>query len=166
MERDTFHLAQVNVARLREPLTSPLLADFVSELEPVNALADASPGFVWRLQTEDGDATSILAFEDDRILVNMSVWTSIETLSDFVYRSRHAAVMRRRRGWFEQMTEAYVVLWWIPAGHVPTVEEAKARLALLEANGSGRDAFTFREPFAPPGSGAVAEPRADDLCGV
>ena len=166
MTADRYHLAQVNIARLRGPLSSPLLADFVAALEPINALADASPGFVWRLQTEDGDATSILAFEDERILVNLSVWTSIEVLGDFVYRSRHAAVMRRRREWFEQMTDAYVVLWWIPAGHIPAVDEAKARLALLEANGPTSDAFTFREPFAAPGSDVASEPRTDDLCGV
>ena len=146
MARDALHLAQVNVARLREPLTSPLLADFVAALEPINALADDAPGFVWRLQTETGDAKSINAFDDDRIIVNMSVWTSLEALRDFVYRSRHAEVMRRRREWFEQMTDAFVVLWWIPAGHVPTLDEAKERLALLEADGPGPDAFTFRAP--------------------
>ena len=146
MARDARHLAQVNVARLWEPLTSPLLADFVATLEPINALADGAPGFVWRLQTEEGDATSIQAFDDDRIIVNMSVWTALEALRGFVYRSRHAEVMRRRREWFEQMTDAFVVLWWIPAGHVPTLDEAKERLALLEADGPGPDAFTFRAP--------------------
>ena len=166
VEASTHHLAQLNVARLRAPLTSPLLSDFVAALEPVNALADSSPGFVWRLQTADGDATTIQAFDDDRIIVNMSVWTSVRALGDFVYRSRHAEVMRRRREWFEQMAEVFVVLWWIPAGHVPTVAEAKERLALLEANGPGLDAFTFRAPFAAPGSSDAATPRADDLCGV
>ena len=146
MDRESLHLAQVNVARLLEPLTSPLLTDFVAALEPINALADDAPGFVWRLQTDAGDATSIHAFEDDRIIVNMSVWSSLETLGDFVYRSRHADVMRRRREWFEQMAEAFVVLWWIPAGHVPTLDEAKERLALLDAKGPGPDAFTFRAP--------------------
>jgi hypothetical protein len=161
-----FQLAQVNIARLREPLTSPLLADFVAALEPVNALADGAHGFVWRLQTEAGDATSIQAFDDERLIVNLSVWTSIEALGDFVYRSRHAEVMRRRREWFELMTDASVVLWWIPAGHLPTVDEAKERLVTLSADGPGPDAFTFRAPFAAPGSDVAAEPRADDLCGV
>ncbi len=166
VQQQPFHVAQVNIAMLREPLSSPRLADFVAALEPVNALADAATGFVWRLQTEDGDATSIQAFADDRLLVNMSVWTSIEALGDFVYRTRHAEVMRRRREWFEQLTEVFAVLWWIPAGHIPTVAEAKERLAMLEANGPGPDAFTFRVPFAAPGTDAAAEPRADDRCGV
>lgn len=166
VERSSHHLAQVNVARLRAPVTAPLLADFVEALEPINALADGSPGFVWRLQTDAGDATSIQAYDDDRIIVNMSVWTSLESLGDFVYRSRHADVMRRRREWFEQMTDAFVALWWIPEGHIPTVTEAKERLVLLEANGPGPDAFTFRAPFAAPGAPFDATSRADDRCWV
>jgi Domain of unknown function (DUF3291) len=166
VDAPTHHLAQVNIARLHAPLTSPVLAEFIAALEPINALADGSPGFVWRLQTEDGDATSIQAFDDDRIIVNMSVWASVETLSDFVYRSRHADVMRRRREWFEQMSDTFVVLWWISAGHVPSVDEAKERLASLENNGPGPDAFTFRVPFAAPGSAVVARPRVGDRGGV
>ncbi len=166
MAQDEYHLAQANIARLREPVTSPLLADFVAALEPINALADGAPGFVWRLQTEDGDATSIQAFDDERIIVNMSVWSSLELLGDFVYRSPHAQVMRRRREWFEQMSEVFVALWWIPEGHLPTVDEAKERLALLDAHGPGPDAFTFRVPFAAPGSSADPHRRADDFCGV
>ncbi len=162
----THHLAQVNIARLRAPLTSPMLTEFVEALEPINALADGSPGFVWRLQTQEGDATSIQAFDDDRIIVNMSVWTSVETLSDFVYRSRHADVMRRRREWFEQMSDAFVVLWWISAGHVPSVDEAKERLALLDNNGPGPDAFTFRVPFGAPSSTVVARASVADRGGV
>ena len=122
----THHLAQANVARLLAPLDSPQLADFVAALEPINELADRSPGFVWRLQTDDGDATSIRAFDDDLLIVNMSVWESAEALADFTYRSDHLAVMRRRREWFEPMAEAHLVLWWVPAGHVPDVDEARA----------------------------------------
>ena len=117
-------LAQVNVARMHEPLESPLLADFVAALDPVNAAADAAPGFLWRLQTEDGNATSVQAFEWDRagsagVLVNMSVWQSVETLAAFVYSDVHRQVLRRRRQWFARMAEAYAALWWIPRGHVP-----------------------------------------------
>lgn len=151
----THHLAQLNVARLRAPLDGPELAGFVAALEPINALADTSPGFVWRLQTEDGDATAIRAFADDAVLVNMSVWESIEALADFVYGSPHRAVMARRRQWFERMAEAYLVLWWVPAGHLPTVEEARRRLDLLQRRGPSADAFTFRSPFPPPDTGAV-----------
>jgi heme-degrading monooxygenase HmoA len=110
-----FHIAQVNLALPREPLDSELLREFVEALEPVNALADASPGFVWRLQTEDGDATAIRAFDDDRLIVNMSVWDSIEALRAFVYSGAHVAVMRRRREWFERI-ESHLALWWLPAG--------------------------------------------------
>src|ERR1700694_3336307 len=120
----TQHLAQCNVGRLRSRLDSPTLAGFVNALEPINQVADLAPGFVWRLQTEEGDATSIRAFDDDMMLVNMSVWESVETLASFAYSEPHREIMRNRREWFERMTDAYLVLWWIPAGTIPTVEEA------------------------------------------
>ncbi len=164
MTPQTHHLAQVNIARLREPLDSALLADFVAALDPINALADASPGFVWRLQTEDGDATAIRAFDDSMIIVNMSVWESIEALGDFVYRSGHTAVMRGRRTWFHQLREAYVALWWVPIGHRPGAEEAKSRLAHLHAHGPSPFAFTFRVPFPAPRSNAVVTANDEDLC--
>src|SRR5215210_5191619 len=110
---------------MRAPLDSPAMAGFVAALEPINALADAAPGFVWRLQTDDGDATGIRAFDDDMLIVNMSVWETIDALRGFVYDSDHRAVMAGRRQWFERMAEAYTVLWWVPVGHVPSVEEAK-----------------------------------------
>lgn len=144
------HLAQVNVARLRAPLDAPELADFVAALEPVNALADAAPGFVWRLQTDEGDATSIRAFDDDMIIVNMSVWESLEALRDFVYRSDHRTFLARRRRWFERMDAPMVALWWVPAGHRPTVAEAKQRLDALEGLGPTPEAFTFRRSFPAP----------------
>jgi hypothetical protein len=152
MVRAEWHLAQVNIAVLEAPLDSPRLADFVANLEPINALADDAPGFVWRLQTEDGDATAIRAFDDDRIIVNMSVWASVEALAEFVYQSGHVDVLRRRRAWFEKMSSAYLALWWIPAGTIPTVAEAKRRLELLDRRGPSPDAFTLKEPFAAPGS--------------
>jgi uncharacterized protein DUF3291 len=144
-----YHLAQLNIGRLLAPLESPQLAPFVEALEPINALADGAPGFVWRLQTEDGDATAIRAFDDDMLIVNMSVWESVEALGDFVYRSDHVSVMRRRREFFERMAEAFMVLWWVPAGHRPTVAEAKDRLARLRRDGPTPEAFTFREQFSP-----------------
>ena len=165
MPEPAFHLAQVNIARMVEPLDSPRLAGFVAALEPINALADDAPGFIWRLQTEDGDATSIRAFDDDLLLVNLSVWASFEALGGFVYRSDHAGVMRRRREWFEPM-KTYVALWWVAAGLLPTVAEAKERLEHLETNGPTPSAFTFRVPFPPPGSDVRVEAREDDLCGV
>jgi len=144
-----YHIAQLNIGRVVAPIDSPALADFVAQLEEINQLADYSPGFVWRLQAGDGNATSIRPFDDEYILVNMSVWESIEQLREYVYKSAHSAVMRRRREWFEPMKSAYVVLWWVPAGHIPTVDEAKQRLELLRAEGETTAAFTFKRPFLP-----------------
>jgi hypothetical protein len=158
------HLAQVNIALLREPLDSALLADFVAALDPINALADGSPGFVWRLQTEDGDATAIRAFDDDRIIVNMSTWETMEALADFVYRSAHTEVMRNRRRWFHHLGDTYLALSWVPAGHRPSVEEARERLEHLQQHGPSPFAFTFQTPFAPPGSPDSIQVRDDDLC--
>ena len=158
---DGFHLAQVNVARLAAPLDSPELAPFVDNLERVNALADASPGFVWRLQTEDGDATAIRAFDDPDVLVNMSVWESVEALGEFVYRSAHVGVMRRRAEFFVRAGEAYVALWWLPAGTTPTVADAIERLDAIREHGPTAFAFNFRKVFPPPGAG-ITQPRGDD----
>jgi Domain of unknown function (DUF3291) len=120
-------------------------------------LADGSPGFVWRLQTDAGDATALRIWDDDRMIVNMSVWESIEALRAFVYRSDHVHVMRRRREWFDRMTQALMVMWWIPAGTVPTVAQATTRLAKLEEVGPTSDAFTFQAWFAPPGQGRQSD---------
>ena len=154
-------LAQVNFGRLLAPLDSPRLADFAAALEPVNALADAAPGFVWRLQTEDGNATAVGGFEEDAtevgggILINMSVWESIEALGAYVYDDAHVGVLRRRREWFSQMKDAYMALWWIPRGHVPTVGEAEDRIKYLRAHGPTPHAFTFRQHFPAPDSGDI-----------
>jgi Domain of unknown function (DUF3291) len=146
------HLAQINIARALAATDSPELADFMAGLEPINALADRAPGFVWRLQTDDGDATAIRPYDDDRIMVNMSVWESIEALDEFVYRTGHRDYLRRRREWFERVDGSYVALWWVPAGHIPTVEEAKERLALLDEHGPTHAAFTLRSRFPAPGA--------------
>jgi hypothetical protein len=158
-----FNLAQVNVALPREPLGSALLADFVAALGPINALADSSPGFVWRLQGDGGDSTSIKVFGDDRILVNMSTWESLDKLADFVYKSAHSEVMRARRKWFEPMAEVYVALWWVPVGHRPSVAEAEERVAHLRQHGPTPFAFSFKRPFPPPGS-AVQMASRDEVC--
>ena len=144
------HLAQVNIARVRAPIDSPQLADFVAGLVPVNALADVAPGFVWRLQDDSGDATAIRPYDDERVMVNMSVWESLDALRAFVRSDEHVAYLRRRREWFERMDEAIVALWWVRAGEIPTVAEAKDRLALLERVGPTAAAFTFRTAFPAP----------------
>ena len=149
-----WHLAQVNVARLLAPLTDPVMADFVANLAPINALADASPGFVWRFQTDDGDATAVRPYDDDRIIINFSVWKDLNALREFVYRGSHAGIMKRRREWFDRMADPYVALWWVPAGHRPTIEEAVARIERLKAHGPSPEAFTYQTAYPPPGASA------------
>ena len=144
-----WHLAQLNVARLRHPIDAPETADFVANLDPINAIADAAPGFVWRLQDDSGNATSFHPEPDPLFIVNLSVWESIAALEDFVRRTPHAEILRRRREWFERSADAYLVLWWIPAGHEPSVDEAMTRLHHLRAHGPTPTAFTFRQSFAP-----------------
>lgn len=150
-----WHLAQFNIGRLRASTDDPLLAEFMANLDPINALAEATPGFVWRLQTEDGNATAIRPFDDGLMAVNLSVWESLESLADYVYRSAHTGFLRRRGEWFERLHDGHMVLWWVPAGTLPSVEDAMARLALLRRDGPNADAFTFRRPFPPPGGVAI-----------
>src|SRR5687767_969039 len=139
-----YELAQLNIGIIRAPMDSPLMADFANNLDRINALAERSPGFVWRLQGDAGNATDIRPFEQENMLVNMSVWRDLDALRAYVYDSAHVEIMRRRREWFEKMGEAYLVLWWVPRGHRPSVEEAVARLELLRAKGPTQDAFAFR----------------------
>jgi hypothetical protein len=146
------HLAQINVGRLLAPLDDPRIAEFAENLDRINAIGDASPGFVWRLQTDDGDATSIRAFDDPLIIVNMTVWTSAEALRDFVYRTDHVGFLRRRREWFLPYDGPFLSLWWIPAGTVPTVADGKAALDRIADNGPSPDAFTLGRLFPPPGA--------------
>jgi hypothetical protein len=146
-----YHLAQVNIGRLRAPIDDPSMEGFRSQLDPINALADRTPGFVWRLQTEEGNATAIRPYADDeRMAINMSVWESLEALQRYVYSSAHVGPLRDRRQWFEPLEGPILALWWIPIGHIPMVAEAKERLALLKERGPSPDAFTFRVPFPAP----------------
>ncbi|MFC5695969.1 DUF3291 domain-containing protein [Pseudomonas sp. GCM10022186] len=146
---NTHELAQLNIASMKAPLDSPLMADFVASLAPVNALADNAPGFVWRLQDEEGDATAIRPFGPE-VLVNLSVWRDVASLSDFVYRSAHVEMLRRRKDWFERIAGVHQVLWWVPRGHRPDVHEAARRLARLREAGPTPEAFTFRQTFLAP----------------
>nr|WP_297458878.1 DUF3291 domain-containing protein [uncultured Halomonas sp.] len=145
----SFKLAQLNIAHLSAPIDSPALADFVANLDRINTLAERSAGFVWRLQTDDGDATAIDYFGDDMI-VNMTVWEDIESLHDYVYRSVHVEIMRRKKEWFHKMREAHMVLWWVPKGHYPSLEEADAKLCHLRMHGPTAEAFTFKKAFPAP----------------
>ena len=145
-----YALAQLNIGIVKGPMDSPVMAEFAANLARINALADASPGFVWRLQTEDGNATAIRPFANENLLLNMSVWRDVESLRRYVYTSAHTEIMRRRREWFERMKEAYLVLWWVPRGHRPQVAEAVERLETLRSAGASPEAFTFRATFPPP----------------
>jgi hypothetical protein len=143
------HLADFNVARLRAPIDDPLIDEFRDNLEAINALADGSPGFVWRLQDDTGDATHFDPYGDGLTIVNLAVWESIEALHDFTYRSAHKDFLRRRREWFEAPTEPILALWWIPEGTLPTVEESVGRLAHLREHGPSPRAFDFRTRYEP-----------------
>lgn len=146
-----FHLAQVNIGRFRAPLESPIMEGFRAQLDPINALADRSPGFVWRLQTEDGNATAIRPYPEDSLMaINLSVWESLEALQQFVYRSGHVDTLRSRHQWFEPIAGPILALWWIPAGQLPTVADARERLQYLKEHGPTPYAFTFRTPFPAP----------------
>jgi Domain of unknown function (DUF3291) len=160
-----FELAQLNIGIIKGSIDSPVMADFAASLDRINAVAESSQGFVWRLQTDDGDATSIRPFEDPNMLVNMSVWCDVESLRNYVYSSAHVAVMRRRREWFEPMRDAFLVLWWVQKGHRPGVAEAIAKLDALRADGPTADAFTFRQPFPSPDAAPIdLLPAFDNEC--
>ena len=148
-----YRIAQANIARMRAALDDPIMEGFVSQLEFINSVADESPGFVWRFQTEEGDATSIRAFDDERILFNMSVWETIEDLHRYVYQGHHAHPLRDRSQWFEPLDGPSVVLWWIPAGTTPSVEEGKEHLERIRTHGPTPEAFSFLERFPPPSEG-------------
>lgn len=143
----SFHIAQLNIAKMKADIDDPIMKDFVDNLEGVNATADNSPGFVWRLETDEGDATDLRLFEDNMLLVNMSVWESIDDLKKFVYESFHLEILKRKKEWFDKFDSVYQVMWWLKVGTLPEVDEAKARLAYLQANGASEFAFNFQKYF-------------------
>jgi hypothetical protein len=146
-----FQLAQFNIGRARSPLDDPRMAEFVGQIEGVNRLAESSPGFVWRLVGEDGKSSSyVRTYEDPALLVNMSVWESIDALRAFAYQGEHLRVMRRRHEWFDPLPAPWQVLWWVPAGHRPTAGEGRRRLEFLVAHGPSPVAFGFGAPEVPP----------------
>lgn len=159
-----YHLAQLNIAKMKFAIESPEMLDFVNSLDEINALADNSPGFIWRLCSDDGDTTSIDCFGCDR-LVNMSVWKDVQSLHDYVYKTSHAKIMSRRRQWFDRILEVYTVLWWLPAGAKPSLQQAKEKLELLNNNGPDHNAFTFKKTFpAPNVNHATSNDALKDLC--
>lgn len=146
-----WHLAQINIGRLKHPVDDPRVSEFMDNLDPINALAESSPGFVWRLQDDSGNATALRGFEDPTILPNLTVWESLDALKEYVFKTDHARFLRKRREWFEPMDDLPVLtMWWVPAGHIPTLDEARARVEHLAENGPSAHAFSFRPTFDPP----------------
>ena len=161
-----YQLAQINIGRIRAPLSDPLMAGFVENLDRINAIADASPGFVWRLQTEEGNATAVRAYEDEDILLNMSVWTSLEDLTGYVYalEGEHRRIMKERRRWFERFDGPFMALWWVPQGHIPTPVEARERLEYLRTHGETAYAFSFKKTFPTPDAPVESATLAFEEC--
>ncbi len=141
-----YHIAQVNIGRILAPIDSEIMHGFTSRLDEINALADSYDGFVWRLQTEEGDATALRPYEDDQMIINMSVWENIDALWEYTYKSVHVELIKDRKQWFEHM-KVYMCLWWVPVGEIPTPDNAKERLAYLEQHGVTPYAFTFKKRF-------------------
>ena len=145
-----YHLAQLNIARMTGvDINDPIMVDFVNQLDEINILGEKSEGFVWRLKDDSGSATDFNPYDDVQVIVNMTVWENVENLENFAYKSRHVEVMKRRREWFQKYGKAAFVLWWIPAGHIPTLEEANGRLEFLQKNGATAYAFDFKNRFLP-----------------
>ena len=161
-----YHIAQVNIAHMLAPLTDPLMAGFVAQLDTVNAFADNSPGFIWRFQTSAGNATDVRAYDDELILFNMSVWASLTALSNYVYASEsvHRPVLRQRRQWFQRFDGPHMALWWIPQNYTPTVEEAKEHLEHLRIHGETSFAFSFKKPFPAPDAANEVPPQLLSDC--
>lgn len=144
-----YHLAQLNIATALAPMDSDVMKGFVDNLEYINGLGESSPGFVWRLKDESGDATSIQAYNDPNIIVNLTVWQDAESLKQFLFKTDHAQFLKRKKEWFKSTREATYVLWWVPAGHIPDVSEAKAKLDYLNAHGESVQAFSYKKLFSP-----------------
>ena len=151
-----YHLAQINVARLIAPIDDPRIADFVAQLDGINAIAEASPGFIWRLKSESGNSTDIAYNDDPFVIPNMSVWDSVEALRDYVYRSQHTHALKDRAKWFEKMDKPHYCLWWIPARHIPTVAEGRARLEHYQLHGPTQHSFWFSKLFPEPEGDVIA----------
>ena len=145
-----YQLAQVNTAKMNADLDDPIMSGFVQRLDEINTLAEGSKGFVWRLQTEEGDATYLRPFDDARILFNMSVWETLEDLRGYVYASKHIELLKSKASWFAKLGEPHLALWWVNKGHIPSVEEALEKLKVIKANGPSAEAFTFAKPYPKP----------------
>lgn len=145
-----YHLAQINMGGGLAPIDDPVMAEFVANLPAINGLADQSPGFVWRLQSDSGDATSIKVYDDDMIIVNLTIWETPDALRAFVYKSDHYGFLRDRKRWFGKFEGPYYAMWWVPAGYIPSIDEGKERLEHLRMHGESEYAFSFKKEFPTP----------------
>ncbi|WP_394208857.1 DUF3291 domain-containing protein [Enterovibrio calviensis] len=143
-------LAELNIAKAKAPMDDPIMRDFVDNLDPVNAMAEASPGFIWRLKDDSGNTTDVQVFDDPNLLVNLSVWESVESLKKFMFKTHHLSIMKRRAEWFDKPKTNTYVMWWVEDGHIPTTQEAIERLEHLREHGESEYAFTFANLFPPP----------------
>lgn len=150
-----YHLAQINIGRLIAPLDDPQIVGFVAQLDAINAIADSAPGFVWRLQSESGNATDVPYSDDPFVIVNMSVWESIEALRAFTYASGHVQVFRERARWFEKMDKPHYCLWWVPVGHLLDVAEGRERLKHYQEHGATPYSFWFSQLFPAPAEDGI-----------
>ena len=155
-QQQKYYLAQINIALMKAPLNDPIMAEFADALEKINEVAEVSPGFVWRLKTQSGNATDIRAYCDSKMLINISVWRSVEQLKEYVYESLHRDFFVRRRKWFEKYQGEHFAMWWIPLEHLPTIEEGKAKLEYLSIHGDSPKSFTFAQPYPSPMNSALA----------
>ncbi len=146
-----YFIAEINIAKMKGvDINDPIMKEFVENLDSVNQIAEQSEGFVWRLKDENNNATSLNPYDDERIIINVSVWKSIETLENFMYRTFHSDFLKRRKEWFLAYGTAHTAMWWIPEGHIPTMQEAVDKLDLLQKNGPSPSAFDFRNKFPSP----------------
>jgi len=149
-QKTRYHLAQINIAQAKQAMESPIMSGFVKRLDEINLLAEKSPGFVWRLQTEEGDATGIKAYDDQQMVINLTVWQDIDSLKHYVYQSAHIELIQDRKRWFSKMESMQLALWWVPIGHIPSIEEGKNKLDLLQSDGVSERVFTFAKPYPCP----------------
>lgn len=151
-----YQLAEINIARMKGVnINDPLMKEFVDNLDKVNALAESSPGFIWRFKDESNNATSFNPYNDEQVIINISVWDSIEHLENYMYKTLHSEFLKRRREWFHRFGKVYTAMWWIPCGQFPTVQEAVNNLEYLQKNGATEKVFDFKTKFICPDTIAI-----------
>ena len=146
-----YQLAQINIGRIKGAgIDDPIMKEFVDNLDAINRLAETSAGFIWRLKSDDNNATSFNPYNDEQVIINISVWENIESLENYVFKTLHADFLRRRKEWFQKFGKVTTAMWWIREGEFPSVEEAVDKLARLQQEGPTSSIFDFKSKFPPP----------------